>query len=371
MILFRYMFLQLLTPYIISVLILTFVLSLNTINSLIGLIVTKGVPPLNVGLLLFYRLPQFLSVTMPLAMVVAVLVVVVRICMDLEFIAIRAAGISFRTILFPFFCFGLLLTGITLFMTLWAQPTGFAAFEVEQLKILESQTAKQIQPKVLSYDFPGKVLYVQDKDEEDNLSGVFIADQKLHQKSMVVMSNSGMVEVNEEKQEMVLKLSQGKIHLTDDEPQIYRTIAFDSFDYTFRLPSIIPTERGHIWGIPTWTLLQREEHSARVELLLRLTTPWACLGFAIAAFPLGISNPRSGRTGAYLRALMLVIVYYILWMGAKNLTYQDEFTPHVLWAPPLVILVTGIYGLYKFNYNLENILEVLHHIFTRKGKITR
>lgn len=365
MTLFRYLFGQLLVPYVMSVIILTFVVSMNTVYSLINLIVSNGVPPSDVFLLLLFRMPQFLSVTMPLAVVIAVLVVMVRISLDLEFIAMRAAGISFRLILLPFFVFGLMLTSITWMVTLWAQPAGYAAFEKEQLRIVKSQTSKQIQPKVLNYNFSGKVLYVQEKHEDETLSGVFIADQKLRENSLVVMADQGRVFVNESKQEMVLKLKKGTIHLTTENPEQYRTIAFDDFDYIFKLPSMVPSDKGSIWGVPTSELLEKNDHKARVELLLRLTTPMACLGFALASIPLGISNPRSGRTGSYLRALMLVVVYYILWMGAKNLTFHEGYTPHTLWGPPIIILSYGLYTLFKFNYNLVNIIEVGHRLFRK------
>ncbi len=366
MVLFRYIFLQLIIPYLLSVAILTFVLSMDTVYRLINLIVSKGVDATSVGLLLIYRLPQFLSVTLPLGVPVAVLIVMVRLSMDLELTAMHAAGCGVRKIASPVVVFGLLLTGMTLFITLWVQPTGFAAFEAEQLRILESHTAKRIQPKILNYDFDGKVLYVQEKGDDDQLSGVFIADRRLKKKSMVVAADRGIILVKEKEQELILKLFDGIIHLTEERPEIYRSIAFQSFDYIFKLPEIVSAEGGHIWGVPTLELINRKTHGAQVELLLRLTTPWACLGFALATITVGITNPRSGRIGSYLRVLILIIVYYILWMGAKDLTFKEGMTPHVLWIPPFTVFCVGIYSLYKYNNNLENFFVVCQHLFLKR-----
>ena len=71
---------------------------------------------------------------------------------------------------------------------------------------------------------------------------------------------------------------------------------------------------GHIWGESTSSLWKDSSHSSKMELFLRLTTPWACLAFAVCIVPFGIIGPRRGRSGIYLRGLILIVVYYILWL---------------------------------------------------------
>ena len=83
----RSLFLQLIQPFLLATFILTFILSMDTVYKLINLIVSRGVPVESVLLMLLYRLPQFLSVTLPIAVVVAVVVVLVRLSNDLELTA--------------------------------------------------------------------------------------------------------------------------------------------------------------------------------------------------------------------------------------------------------------------------------------------
>jgi lipopolysaccharide export LptBFGC system permease protein LptF len=84
------------------------------------------------------------------------------------------------------------------------------------------------------------------------------------------------------------------------------------------------------------------------------------VAFAVAMVPLGLINPRRGRSGAFLRGLILVVIYYILWMGAKEMTQNLNYQPHVLWLPPLLIWIFGLYSLYKSNLNLRNIFDMLN-----------
>ena len=168
--------------------ILTFILSMETVYRLIHLIVERGVSVFSVGMMLLYRLPQFLSVTLPLAIVIACVVLMVRLSTEYEISAMNAIGISIWEIGRPFFLFGFIITAIALSITLWLQPAGYSAFEEEKLMILKTQTAKTIQPLVLNFDFPGKVLHVQEKDENEELSGVFITDKDLRSDSMVTLA---------------------------------------------------------------------------------------------------------------------------------------------------------------------------------------
>ena len=360
MLLSRSIFLQLIFPFILASGILTFILSMETVYRLIYLIVERGVSVFSVGLLLLYRLPQFLSVTLPLAIVIASVVLMVRLSTDNEIYAMNAIGISYWQIGRPFFLFGIVTTILALSITLWLQPAGYAAFEEEKMRVLKTQTTKTIQPLVLNYDFPDKVLHVQDKGENEDLSGVFITDRELTADSMVTLADRGRINIREGERDLVLSLEDGRIHLQGSAKN-YRTIAFEKFHYIFRPLQIVPEKKdGHIWGVSTSALWRNSSQSSQIELFLRLTTPLACVAFAVAMVPLGLVNPRRGRSGAFLRGLILVVFYYLLWMGAKEMTQNLNYQPHVLWLPPLLIWFFGLYSLYKNNLNRSNIIDLLN-----------
>ena len=112
---------------------------MDTVYKLINLIVSRGVPVRSVLLMLLYRLPQFLSVTLPIAVVITVVVVLVRLSNDLELTAMGASGLSPWQLSVPVATFGLLATILDLGITLWMQPAGYAAYEEETLRLLRSQ----------------------------------------------------------------------------------------------------------------------------------------------------------------------------------------------------------------------------------------
>ena len=351
----RSLFLQLIPPFLLATFILTFILSMDTVYKLINLIVSRGVPVGSVLLMLLYRLPQFLSVTLPIAVVITVVVVLVRLSNDLELTAMGASGLSPWQLTVPVATFGLVTTILDLGITLWMQPAGYAAYEEETLRLLRSQTAKTIRPGVLNYDFPGKVLYVESKSPNEELEGIFISDTELRPSSMVSLSSKGQLLIREKEQDILLQLKQGTMHFGNAEGG-YRTIDFEEFQYQFRPPQLDGSPNRKVWGVSTMDLIQADEYfgeqTRQRELQLRLTTPMACLAFALAALNIGMVDPRRGRSNAYLQALALIVIHYILWSFSKELTIGKEpMKAVVLWIPPILI---GLWGVYQIQLNHQN-----------------
>ena len=351
----RSLFLQLIAPFLLATFILTFILSMDTVYKLINLIVSRGVPVGSVLLMLLYRLPQFLSVTLPIAVVITVVIVLVRLSNDLELTAMGASGLSPWQLSVPVATFGLLATILDLGITLWMQPAGYAAYEEETLRLLRSQTAKTIRPGVLNYDFPGKVLYVESKSPNEELEGIFISDTELRPSSMVSLSSKGQLLIREKEQDILLQLKQGTMHFGNAEGG-YRTMDFEEFQYQFRPPQLDGSPNRKVWGVATMDLIQADEYfgeqTRQRELQLRLTTPMACLAFALAALNIGMVDPRRGRSNAYLQALALIVIHYILWSFSKELTIGKEpMKAVVLWIPPILI---GLWGVYQIQLNHQN-----------------
>ena len=351
----RSLFLQLIPPFLLATFILTFILSMDTVYKLINLIVSRGVPVGSVLLMLLYRLPQFLSVTLPIAVVITVVVVLVRLSNDLELTAMGASGLSPWQLTLPVATFGLLATILDLGITLWMQPAGYAAYEEETLRLLRSQTAKTIRPGVLNYDFPGKVLYVESKSPNEELKGIFISDTELRPSSMVSLSSKGQLLIREKEQDILLQLKQGTMHFGNAEGG-YRIMDFEEFQYQFRPPQLDGSPNRKVWGVSTMDLIQADEYfgeqTRQRELQLRFTTPMACLAFALAALKIGMVDPRRGRSNAYLQALALIVIHYILWSFSKELTIGKEpMKAVVLWIPPILI---GLWGVYQIQLNHQN-----------------
>src|SRR5438067_11628594 len=90
----RYVLRELIAPFGLSGALLTFFLLIDRIYNLTDLVITKGVPLHLVSQLLVFMLPSFLALTLPMALLVAVLLAAGRMAGDLEIVAFQASGVG-------------------------------------------------------------------------------------------------------------------------------------------------------------------------------------------------------------------------------------------------------------------------------------
>ena len=88
----RYVFKEMVAPFCLSLAVATFILLLAKIMELTDLVVTRGVGLDVVLRLLYYVMPYFLVFTVPMATLLGVLLGFMRMSVDNEVTALKAAG---------------------------------------------------------------------------------------------------------------------------------------------------------------------------------------------------------------------------------------------------------------------------------------
>ena len=79
----------------------TFVLLIARLLRLIELVVNRGVPATNILRIFAYIVPAFLEVTVPMAMLLAIIVAFGRLSADSEMVAFRSSGLSLYQLITP------------------------------------------------------------------------------------------------------------------------------------------------------------------------------------------------------------------------------------------------------------------------------
>jgi len=101
-----YLLREFFAAFVLSLLILTFVMILGNIVYLVGLIVTKGIPATIIMKLFLSTLPYFLQFVLPISIMAGLLLSLGRLSSDNEIISIRASGMSTFKLVFPFLILG-------------------------------------------------------------------------------------------------------------------------------------------------------------------------------------------------------------------------------------------------------------------------
>ena len=145
----RYVAQELGPPFAISVGVLMFFLVIDRVYQLTDLVITKQVPVALVASLLMYLLPPLLSLTLPVALLLAVLVSCGRMTGDLEVAALTASGVSPVRLLRPFVVVGLVVTALSAWLTLVVNPLATGGFQQQLFEILQARAATGIQERDL------------------------------------------------------------------------------------------------------------------------------------------------------------------------------------------------------------------------------
>src|SRR5689334_21237867 len=140
----------------------TFVIFLQHADRLFEVLVATNPGPKTVVMLLLLTIPPVLPLTIPFGVLVGILIGLGRLASDGEVIAMRAAGVSSRTVVFPVLLFAALGTAAAGYASLKLTPNA-AQRSTEILRELDrTQLSADIKPRIFDENFPNTILYVGD-----------------------------------------------------------------------------------------------------------------------------------------------------------------------------------------------------------------
>ncbi len=382
----RYISREVFSHALLGLLIFTFVLFIPQIVRLMELLVRHGggADAGTVAMLVACALPQVLTFTVPMAVLVGVMIGLGRMSADSEIIALHALGVGLRRILFSV---GVVAAGgavLTLAMTMWAGPAAVREFREIEQRLRTTQASFDILPRVFDERFPGVVLYVQDVEAAGTRwRGLLLASNEVRRQdgnspggkaARVTLAEEAVVIADRERGRLQLHLRNGSTHeYASSEPDRYAVTTFGSSD----LPVTVSAERGPARGqreksmaernpAELWQLAGRTgigtqvQNQASVEFHRRVALPLACVVFALAGVPMGARPRRGGRAAGFVITLLLICGYYLLFVTGAGMAQRGTVTPWIgLWAANLVTAAAAL-------VSLPRVEQVQHEgLFTR------
>ena len=353
----RYVLRELVGPFSIGAVVFTFFLIIDRVYSLTDLVITKGVPFHLVLSLLVFILPAFLSLTLPIGFLVAVLLVCGRLAGDLEITALKASGVSPLRLFRPFLAAAIFVSLLAAWFTLVVNPWAQGAFQQQLFRILQTRAASGIAERTFSASFGQFTIYVQEVSASQvALRGLLVSDERTPALSRVIVAREGRLLTDEENKRVTLRFLDGEITETDvADRRRFRHTAFTLYDMTLPLESPLVTgaksekpER----DMPSTELLTTARRLARegqqvtpyyVELHKRLALPLAAVVFTMVGFPLGIRSHGSGRGAALAASLAIVVSYYLLYTTLEGLALSRRLPVALaIWMPPMLFGGLGL-----------------------------
>jgi lipopolysaccharide export system permease protein len=225
-----YILKQHLVPLLLGFGVVTFILEMDVLFDYLDLVINRGVAPLAVLQLFLLSLGYIVALSVPCAVLVAVLMTFGRLSQDNEITALRASGVNLASILVgPLLAAGLLAVGLTFFNDR-VLPESNHAFANLLIDIGRMRPTAKLQEGVFITDFPGYNLLVRSVNGRTNeMRGVTIYQLNPGGPPTLILAKRGYLTYTPDGRTAVLELKDGEIHeIPSDEvgPRKYRRMVF-------------------------------------------------------------------------------------------------------------------------------------------------
>jgi lipopolysaccharide export system permease protein len=157
-------------PTVLALLTITFILLIGIVYEFINLLLQPGISVWSVLRMLFLLIPSYVTIALPMAILMGSLIGVGRMTLDREVLAIRASGVNLFSIFAPALGVAMLLS----LLIMWAsgqvipqwQGKGLSLAAQLQFELIQSLEPGRFHDKLGAGDDSDMVLYFRDRDEK-------------------------------------------------------------------------------------------------------------------------------------------------------------------------------------------------------------
>ena len=345
----RYLARLIALPLFASLVIAAMLLVLDKMLRLFDFVAEQGGPVSVVWRMLANLLPEYLSLGIPIGLMLGILLAFRRLATTSELDVLRAVGLSYSRLLRVPYLFTIALALLNLAIVGFVQPKARYAYEGLQFELRSGALGASI--KVGEFTSLGQQMTVrieQSHRSGADLSGIFVRADSSGGRSLAVTAERGTFLRTDDPNTIIFRLKNGT--LVHDEPSFRspRVLSFTSHDLPIDLPKVerfrsrggkereltIP-ELVRIGGDESRPLPERNEsrasfHFRLVEVAMMMLLPF--LAVALAVPP----KRSSSALGVFI-SIVMVVTYHKVNEYAQGMGALGRIDPLIaLWVPFLV-----------------------------------
>ena len=348
-ILSKYIIKELMPHFFIGLLAFTFLLLSSTIIELTAVIITKGINYSQLFLIILYSLPPLLVLTIPMALLLALLVGLGRLSADFELIIMRNLGISHIKLFLPILIFSLLCWLSSSYFMISLTPKANKSMVDIMYKILTTKVYSEIKPRVFYDDLPNITLYINDITKDLKWKKIFLIYKYSPEKHRILLADSGYA-IMDDNNTMIINLYNGSWH-ENNEPGKYSYAKFTQYQIPVKASSLLPSTRAFRSDREmTLSELSKEieerkknnlpYNSYAVEWHKKFSIPFACIVFAFVGFIFYLRQMRVNRFSGYSISIFIILLYYTFLIFGERFSDEGYLSPFTgAWLANIIISI--------------------------------
>ncbi|NNF15555.1 MAG: LPS export ABC transporter permease LptF [Gammaproteobacteria bacterium] len=289
---------------------------------------------------------NYLTVLVPVALFLSVMLAMGRFYRDSEMAAIVACGVGPRTLYRPMAVFA-----IAVAVALGALSMEFAPWALRQISDVKEQARQEAEVGALAAGRfrstgEGVVFYAQSVTADGRLKDVFLERQHGDAVEVVVAEFAEQKSDPARKLRLMILYNGTRYEGIPGNPG-FRTVQFEEHG----IPILSEDGGGgsvDVEALPLAALLERDDADARAEFQWRLSAPLSALLLVLLALPLSRSTPRQGRYAKLTMAVLIYVLYSNLTGAAKVWLQQGKVPGFIgIWWVHLAMFLFSLVLLYR------------------------
>jgi len=325
------------------------VLLLGRTLKLLGTVSDSGQAWFLVAELLTLTMPYFLLLTVPMAFFLSMQNTISSLQQSSEMDVLRAAGLSYTRMFRSFFVLVVMLWGSLTYTSMVLLPEGQLGLNNILTKIYALKGVITFSPQRFTQGFDGVTVYVEGEDEQGIYHGVILED---HRDGVSVIYTAQSARFDMTGNEMTgnnLELHMNHGVRLEGQGSDQRMLAFDRYQVAIPVSDGNWKQRNssdHVTMMtPTelWQALQKDAPGALAEWNRRLLLPTTVLILFFFALPLSLTQKRSGKAGAMIAGIALLVIIYNLQLLFHRQVNQGVFPGWSMWLEQLLLLLAGVF----------------------------
>ena len=341
----KYIFRELLWTFLAATMVLLIVMLGIAFGELLSDIAGGRVPAGLIGILIVLKMPDVLSMIVPISVFIAVIWGLGRFYRDQEMAVMRASGFNWQMMLRPLFNLLLPVAAVLLFIGLFLSPAAASTVQQKLEDAFRNAAEWGLQTGKFHVLKGGDlVLYVEAVEKDGRtLRHVFI-QQKQDDREQVWNAEKGYYWLDRDTGNRYLTLENGQITEGGDASLDFGIISFSRNDLKLPQPEN-QSKSVALEARSSHEILFSADPGDIAEIQWRISSAIAAIVMGLLAIPLAHSAPGEGRGG---RALMGILAYTVY----ANLIYMSRSwiaegaIPAILgmwWIHVLVLIVALVW----------------------------
>lgn len=350
----RYMSGDFLKSFLLTVLVLTFVMYVGTVVQAIDLM-ARGVSGLLIMKVFSLNIPFVLSFVIPMSVLVTVLLHFGRLSADGEITAMKASGISLWQIATPILFLSVLLSILCLYINAELSPRSHFARRQMLRNLGEEDPMALLEEGMFISDFPDVEVFI-GKKHGQQLEDIILYKFNGTNTEVEVIAKSGTVDMDRTNRIMNIQLFDVRMTEFDaKDPSKTRTLSAASYPLSLDLNDMLkpggeirkkPADMSYAeLIIAAQNARQQNPHMPEervpqhrtklaVEASQRLALSLSCFSFTLLAIPLGIRSHRKESSIGIGIALVLLFLFYLFIIISDALISRPDWRPDMIpWIP--------------------------------------